>query len=251
MKSANLFQQAKVHYVIAAWSGDRRRGNDPYVKDRTYYLKKHLDHLSTYKHDLAAITIVAPDNDDEPSYFADYLTTIPEKVQNTPVSVVRRPNKGQSYGSYSDIYGRHRTSFDYYIFIEDDYAFVKDHFDLEMIMLFEMREKCGFLCSLATPWSGKMHAAISNGISRSDILERIYEKFGEFPHKHIKKSFDSYDCGPQLNFSYSFLDVGTKICDYLDTYKSPFNHAGKLKFFGEPSKESLIVPLQFDLARTI
>jgi hypothetical protein len=243
-----LSDYARVHYVIAAWSGKRRKGNKPYDEDKTYYLRKHLEHLHDYKHGLSQITIVAPENEGEPDSFTCFLKTVPKTIQKAKVEVVRRPNYGQSYGSYSAVYGEHRTSFDYYIFIEDDYAFVKDYFAFEMIKEFELRKRCGYLCSYVSFWGNKVHAAISNGISRSDILEKIFEKYGELPH-HSKSKFN-YDCGPQINFSFSFLDVGTKIHDYLSVYKSPFNDAGTLKIFGDESKESLIVPLQFKLSET-
>lgn len=236
----------KINYVIACWSGERRRGNDKYELDRTRYLKEHLKSLHHLKHNLSQITVVVAEDEDEPSDFTQFIKDIPNRIKTTPVVVERRENKGQSYGSYSHVYGMYRTKFQYYIFIEDDYLFVKDNFDLEMMEQIESDSNCGFLCSLVFPGATKKdqpHAAIANGISRSTILEKIWKKNNCLPHGD-EEGF-TYSASPQLEFSWAFLDVGAELYDTLNNYRAAFNEAGRLIYFGDRKKDDLIIPVQF------
>lgn len=241
---------SKINYVIATWSGSRRHGNDRHVTDRTFYIKEQLDSLEKLKHNLSQITIVVPYNPAEPPYLRDYLNSLPPVLGGTPLVVVDRENKGQSYGSYSHIYGLYRDQFDYYIFIEDDYIFVEDAFDHTLVSTFNNRKNCGFLCSLAKNFDGRQHAAISNGIASSASLEMVWKHHdGRLPHGDIKKGYMAL---PQLLFSWGFLDAGLTLQDMTDEYDAPFNELGNMIVYGQGSKlthslryKNLIVPIQF------
>lgn len=236
----------KVNYVIACWSGERRRGNEKYDLDRTHYLKNHLKSLYLLEHNLSQITIVVAEDEDEPPDFTQFVKNIPNKIKKTPIVVERRENRGQSYGSYSHVYGMYRTKFQYYIFIEDDYIFVKNNFDLELMEQVEIDNDCGFLCSLVFPGANlkvQPHAAISNGISRATTLEKIWKKHNCLPHGD-KDGF-TYCASPQLEFSRAFLDIGTELYDTLNNYRAAFNDAGRLIYYGNRKKEDLIIPVQF------
>lgn len=233
----------RVNCVIATWSGPRRAGNDKYHTDPTTYLKAQIASLQKFKHGLAQITIAVPENPREPADFTNYLNQLPTKIGTVDVVIIRRKNVGQSYGSYSDIYLKYGRFFDYYILIEDDYVFVKDHFDLELMTQFELKAKCGFLCQYVSLFDGKWHAAISNGITKSEILEKIVVEFDRIPHGPVDKF--TYGVAPQLEFSWAFMDVGYVLYDLMEKYRAPYNDAGKLKFYGNKSGPDLLVPVQF------
>lgn len=240
----------KINYVIATWSGQRRLGNDLFHEDSSLYLRKHLESLSKLDHHLGQITIVVPENPDEPEEFTNYLQTIPPTIKNTPVKILHRKNIGQSYGSYSDAFLRYRDIFEFYIFMEDDYAFSKPNFDQIMVQMFESAEDCGYLSSyvkfdLPDYHSARPHAAVSNGICSTEALQIIVKKFGLLPYGGDSTEKIIYDCKPQLEFSYAFLWVGKRLYDYRTIYNAPFNHIGSLQMLGDPKKEGLIVPLQF------
>lgn len=241
-----LLSTFKINYVIATWSGPRRAGNDTYHQDRGFYVKKHLNSLKKYKNSISQITIAVPENPEEPKSFTSAINSVPSKIQNAEVVVTRRPNIGQSYGSYSQIYGQYKDAFTYYFFIEDDYVFVKDDFDLDLIRLLEWKRtrNCGFLCSMVSMYARKPHAAISNGIARSDTLAAVWKKFGCLPHGP-KNQDVGYSTSPQLEFGWGFLESGTTLQDYLEYFRAPFNDAGTLKMYGNERNPDLLIPAQF------
>lgn len=135
----------KVHYVVACWSGMRRTNPPQYVQDRTAFVQKHLQSLRALRHSLSRITFVIADNPEEPKEYRAWIRNLPKYIQGAPVDVLERPNVGFSYGGYSDVFSRHRTEPDYYLFVEDDYIFRADDFDKTMVGEMERTPRCGFL----------------------------------------------------------------------------------------------------------
>lgn len=243
----------KINYVIATWSGKRRPGNDQFHQDSSLYLKQHLESLSKLDHSLGQITIAVPENLTEPEEFTNYLQSIPSTIKNTPIKILRRKNIGQSYGSYSDVFIKYQDAFDFYIFMEDDYIFSKPHFDQIMVQMFQASQNCGYLCSYATKFppddhNAKPHAAVSNGISSTEVLKKILKKFNVLPHGATATEDAEYSCAPQLEFSFSFVEINKFLYDYRSIYKTPFNHVGSLRVLGDKREDHLIVPLQFAIS---
>jgi hypothetical protein len=247
---------AKVNCVIAAWSGPRRDQFDPYAEDRTYYLRAQLKSLQKLEHRLDQITIVVPENEDEPESYTQFIASLPVSIGESKLVVIRKENYGQSYGSYSHVYGEYRNQFDYYIFIEDDYIFIEDNFDTELVVDHRVFHNCGFLCSLVmedinTP---EIHAAIANGIADSSSLQLIWDKYGELPHSNWGKAElnekTKYNTGPQIQFSHAFLEVGKGLYDLIFKYCAPFlavdlSDKKTLKVFASHRKKTILAPVQF------
>jgi hypothetical protein len=234
----------KVNYVVACWAGDRRKTDDTYHYDKSFYLRMQVRALSKYKNNLSQITFVIADCEDEAEEFSQAVKQLPTKIQNTPVTVLRRENNGQSYGSYSHCFAKYREEFDYYIFIEDDYVIVQDNFDEILVNMYRAKSDCGYLCSLVFSSTPYPHAAISNGIAHSEVLEKIWHKFGEIPYG--KKEGFTYNSDPQLMFSFAFWEVGYRICDTLDEYRSLYHRwDNKPINYGDFNKPDLIMPVQF------
>jgi hypothetical protein len=237
--------EAKVCYVIATWSGRRRAGNKAFHKNPIIYLKKHFGQLEKMQHSLDLIVLAIPHNSSEPEEFTDYLSKLPKVINGAPIVFLRRENIGQSYGSYSDAFTAY-PSYDYYIFMEDDYAPTVDNFDEILIQMFEASPECGYLCSYGhnKPPEGA-HAAISNGISNHSTLTQIMNKLGHLPYGGDITKTREYAAEPQLAFSRGFMESHTRIYDYLSYYKSPFNNAGKLIIYGPEHQPALLSPVQF------
>jgi hypothetical protein len=240
----------KINYVIATWTGKRRRGNEAHRYDKTLYLKEQLRLLEEYPHDLSRITVVAPHNKRELARDTEYLAGLDGTVVGgSPVVTIRRENKGHSYGSYSHVFGLDRSlgagkssEFDYYIFMEDDYAFVQDNFDQKMVNMFEGKDNCGYLCSLVTDFEDRGHAAISNGIASSAVLEKVWEQHGCLPSSNFTTT---YHCQSQLQFSWAFLDAGYQLHDFTDQYSVLFNETGKcIRFGAQP--QIMMAAIQFN-----
>lgn len=249
-------KKPSINLVIACWSGIRRDDFKPYIEDRAYYLETQLKSLGCLKHKVDQITFVIPDNPEEPAEYTRCLESIPRKIGTACVEIIRRPNFGQSYGSYSHVYGLYRDRFDYYLFVEDDYIFVQNNFDEELMINCRGMLNCGFLCSLVledidTP---EIHAGVANGISGSDVLEQIWIKYGELPHRNWEDAelneITKYNTGPQIQFSHAFLNVGKGLYDMTYKYQVPFLSVGlkdvkKLVVYAKHRNKILLAPVQY------
>jgi hypothetical protein len=249
-------RKPSINCVIACWSGLRRDGFEPYEENRSYYIKSQLASLRKICHGLDQITFVVPENPNEPAEFTAFLKEIPRRLGTALVTVVRRENFGQSYGSYSHAYGMYRDRFDYYLFIEDDYIFVENNFDQELMVNFESMLNCGFLCSLiledlSTP---DLHAGIANGITSSAVLEKIWNRYKELPHRNWEDAAlddkTKYNTGPQIRFSHAFLDIGKGLYDMTYKYQAPFLSVGlkdvkSLRIYAPHREKILLAPVQY------
>jgi hypothetical protein len=242
--------KAKICYVIATWSGERRQGNDTLVINASGYLEKHLKSLEKLKHSIDHIVIAVPENTEEPSEFTSFIKKLPSKLGKSKLSILYRENIGQSYGSYSDSYERYCDKYEYFIFIEDDYHFSQNNFDSILVQLFKNCDNCGYLCSRVdkyppTNYLGRPHAAISNGIASNKSLKKVKDMFGKLPYGGNATKAVAYTEAAQLEFSWGFLDAGLWLYDYKNYFSAPYHHVGKLQVYGNQNLPSLIQPTQF------
>ena len=236
--------EIKTNYCLATWSGPRKG-----IPMDDSFLRKHIEHLNTIKHSLSQVTIGHPRYDSEDQQFTTYLRGLSSLDDGTPIVVHYAPNKAMSYGQWSRIFELYRKQFTHYIFIEDDYVPVKDEFDSTLVNMYEKKRKddplLGFLCGLVLgrglTKKHPLHAAISNGISSSDVLQEIFKKFGTLvPYNAVYSA-------AQVKFSRFILETGFSLDDYLDQYRSVFYKSGKkiAEYLGEEeSKDDLIMPIQ-------
>jgi hypothetical protein len=230
------------NYLIAAWSGNRFRRHT-----ENHCLQAHINHLNTVKHSLAQVTIGYPENPREAPEYRDYVSSLKQLDDGTPIVVVPMVNEGLSYGQWSRMYDAFRDQFSHYIFIEDDYVPVQDGFDEILVQIFE-RESCGFLCGLFAKKGDSFghgscsepHSAISNGISSNEVLKVVHGKEG----LHKKNCETGRQ---QVEFSNKFMESGYQIKDYLSDYRClywPHRDMYRMYWNGKQD-EDLIVPLQY------
>lgn len=213
-------QGPRVNYVIGTWSGKRLVGY------RDTYLLRHLKHLNKIKHSLAQISVGYPYNPSEKKWYANFIKSLKSLSDGTPIVVHPMPNKGLSYGQWSNVFGVYRDQFTHYIFIEDDYVPQKDFFDEILVSMFEslQSKNCGYLCGLVFTKEGRFgglkedHAGISNGVSSAAVLNKVWGKYGCLPHlkTHLKAGREE----EQVIFSKAFLNVGFTLHDYLPKFRS-------------------------------
>lgn len=219
-----------INYIVNAWLGSRTNGNTK------TYIHEHLETLYSLEHNLSQITIVFPYH---PNIFSNEILKLKEitKIKSTPVEFLHRENAGISYGSYSHAYFQYLDKFEYYIFIEDDYAFVEDNFDETLVNMINERKNCGYLCSLV--WEPpitchKKHGAISNGIAKEAALKKILLQHGNLP----------YHGESQVVFTHAFIEAGYEIEDTTDRYNALFRlHSNESIDHSPGPKPALINPL--------
>lgn len=251
----------QTNLLIACWPALTRTAI--LLEDTTYYLKKQVEHLEKYEHDLSQITFVVSDCNQETKDYTNFLKNLPTKIQGAVVKVHRKPNYGWSYGSYSAAYDTYRN-FDYYILLEDDYVVCTDHFDEKMIYMMMQYPKCGYMCSVKYKVSSEWcSSSISNGIVSEPALNAVWNKFGCIPHGSVEHGItEGYGkiclqngkrVHHQADFARSFIEAGYELEDMADNYVFPFHTVvdGQQQIWFSLRNESffdfkyIIVPVQF------
>lgn len=229
----------RTNYVIAAWTGPRRA--DP--RAGFAYLDFHLDQLSKTPHDLSQITVVLPYSENITKKDRIRLEAR-RRIGKSNLVFMFKENRGISYGSWNHAYMQYRDSFDYYFFIEDDYVYTKNNFDTVLINIFNSSANCGYLCTYAKDYPAHHHAAISNGIASSTVLEKVVKQQGWLPHYagHEMK----YSATGQLDFSRAFLEAGFSIADTTNVFRAPYFEPlnSTIVEFAPQQREYIIQPVQ-------
>lgn len=230
-----------INYCISGvFAGSRRAGCDEYNQDRSWVIRRHIEALHKYKHNLDQITLIINKIPDEPKEFREYINTIPSQIQDTKVVIYERENKGISYGAFSEYMGLVRNDFDYHIFVEDDFYFCQDFFPEILINIFNKKEDCACLCALFT----NGHSAMPHSLISKEAINRVWDKHGCIPHGTKADAIET----AQVAFSYAFTDLGMKIYDWLqDGYCSYYyNFYRDIHGFGDITKPIMIKPVQMD-----
>lgn len=228
----------RVNLVVACWGGPRRTPDAQYEADRAYYLKQQMDSLSRFKHSLSQITFVSTGGDTDNYY--RYL----ERVVGKDFEVIQRPNYGMSYGSFDAAWQADR-SFDYYIFLEDDFVFVRDNFDTEMVKYFQALPDCGYLCQLS--W-GKIspHPAIFNGMASRECLSKLDVLPGAMAVGSDTISFyGAVETAGQRGWGIKVQEIGLKVYDMGRKFRAPFVEAdGSMICWHPEAPYYIITPTQ-------
>lgn len=238
----------KTAYVVASWGGARRKPQHPRLHaDGGLYVRENVIRALSLGRGLDRIVIAAPEGHGFYRGYEESLTQLPEigAHMGKSVEVLRRPNIGLSYGSLNDVYGKYMTSFDYYIFTEDDYWPATFDFDEILVRMIEERPKCGFLCGLL--WEVKDYAqgcaAIFVGIFRSKALEAVWNSRGCLARFQGNDYGEAEHAG-QIGISTSLVQAGYAIEDWTKHYSSPFHKETGVVVYGDPKAPALFIPAQ-------
>ena len=218
------FQPKKSCYVVNFYFGDRRKTITEFESDRLIFLKKQIEVLSLYYHNLDKIIFNFNVENEHYKYLNDALKIIPKKIQNTDVEVLIRENKGFSYGAWSDSFEKNRDEYDYFIFNEDDYFVIENNWDEYLIRKYHTLPDTGYLCPLqrdGAEWNDyKPHAGHSFGIASTKSLNKVWDKYGKLPHS-LENNYKLQE-KIQHNFSYAFFEVGLRVYDIREDYRVQF-----------------------------
>lgn len=211
---------ARINYVVAAYLGDRKFMDGAFLADRWHYLRAQVEMLRRLRHNLDQITFVINTN---------VPLTVPEDIKAAGV-VVQRPNRGMSYGAWSDAYAASRGKFTHYIFNEDDYLFTQQDFDRLLLDEFTKRPGVQMLCGAAYPIASfPTHPAVSCMIAGTLGLEASFRKGGMLPNFSPAGTAESpYPHGyqSQMRFSEHILSSGYKLEDWLLRWSTAFRMDG-------------------------
>lgn len=226
-------------YVCCVYLGDRRCAVKQYDEDRLSYVKEHVKSLQETLHNLARIVFVFNLEEEHHGLYEQAKSLIPRRIQGAEVELIERENIGMSYGAWSDAYEKYQGEYDYYIFNEDDYFFVEDHFDRYLVDKFNSFQNIGYLCGMAmnpspgVPWV--THAGNSIGISSSKVLKKVHEKFGCLPHQRqphqdLEERYGINEQKGQVAQTHEIFKMGYNIYDIREDYCVPHDTGPYLKW---------------------
>lgn len=184
----------RVHYVIATWSGRRRKRHrsnvipanfaDNHDNNPAEIVDAHVTAVKRWATSIDQITVVAPKCHTEPKSFKRYLD------RQSDFEVLRPDNDVERlcFHSFSVAYEKYRGQFDYWFFVEDDYVHVREGFDDRLIARFEaLQPKCGYVSACL---SDDMKPTWEDGVTRAGILEQVWTKYcmlpGDSPYEFFR-----------------------------------------------------------------
>lgn len=238
----------KTCYVITAWGGPRRAPDHAEMKkDGALYLREHVYRAAALCERIDRIVVACPHGS---AFYPGYEAYVDKleaegKVLDVTVEIFRRKNVGMSYGALSDVYGKYRTTFDYYIVAEDDYLPAMKDLDTILMGMIESAPRCGFLCGLIWTANGKIapHAGIFLGIIRSQALEKVWLRNGSLC-KFTENNYSEAEVSGQVGLSQAIVDAGFPLLDWLKTNKSVFFEAKGVTTFGNAKNKAFFLPAQ-------
>jgi hypothetical protein len=218
------FQSKRSCYIVSFYFGNRRRTVPEFEEDRLLFLKKQIETLQTYYHNLDKIIFSFNVEPEHYNYINEALKLIPSNIQNTPIEVVIRENKGFSYSAFSEAFSNNRDKYDYFIFNEDDYFLVENNWDEYLIRKYHTFPDPGYLCAIQRDedeWNNyKSHAGHTFGIASTLALNKVWEKYGCLPNSYEI----NYEIQQkvQIDFSHAFFEVGLRVYDIREDYRVSF-----------------------------
>jgi hypothetical protein len=213
-------------YIINFYLGNRRKTIKKYTnEDRLCFLKKQIELLEKYTHNLNKIIFNFNIESSHYHYFTEIFRITPKYIQSTPIEINVRINQGMSYGAWSDLYIDNKDQYEYFIFNEDDYFFIQNNWDQYLIDKFNSFKDAGYLCAVAREpdhWNGyKKHAAHSTSISSNKILSQILDHHNCLPHPKTSE-YNKIEKFGQIDQSFSVIKLGYNIYDIRDDYRVSF-----------------------------
>lgn len=205
------------HYVVACWGGARRKGGDP-----ARIFRRHTHALEAVPHSLAQVTFCVPDCPGESPDFRELVRSLPARLGGARVRVLERPNRGLSYGSWSDALSVWRGCFPHHFLMEDDFVLCKPHFDREMVRILNESGPRGLLCGGVSEC--RTYADISNCLASDEALQLVWRaNGGVLPHTPSQGyAADS----AQSVFGQAFWRLGLPLHDLRAHYGVSFGEDG-------------------------
>ena len=233
--------------MISSWHGRRTMAASYFDRYGWHAVQKHVECLRRVRHGCDRITIVAPTGPEDtyPPDYEEYLWWLRE-VNGVPVRHIRRDNRGHSYEGWRLAYLDDPT-FDYYIFIEDDYCPVHD--DLAPILAWELDGRFAYLCGYMWRCTARdVKWAQMEPCDDGDVIDVASVSNGIVAASAMKAAAARGPFFNQVHFSQLLQFAGVEVVDWVGRYRSPFfcdnPKAPELKDFSPDSNEYVMVPIQ-------
>jgi hypothetical protein len=234
-----------INLVITSYFGNRRQKYNNPVAD----LKIHYEWLHSIKHNINLVTLVCTTDSNFSKEYEVQLNKY-QSSKDIKCDIIFRENQGASYGSFSHAFSKYKSQFDYYYFLEDDYAVVENHFDTNLIDQMKQDIKIGYIPAFSGRKDQMSHGSIPSGMFNAKVLQAITDKHGRFTFgsENTYWGHQGYEASQYLQ-AQQILNENYKIIDNLDTRRSWFfgctdDHETIMCFEYEKFNKQIIIPTQ-------
>jgi hypothetical protein len=164
------------------------------------------------------------------------------------IKVIHRENIGRSFGGYNRAFELYKNQYDYWAFTEDDILLLGNQYFKICIDAFEKQARTGFVAIQGLNcefFDGRRrrHAHGGVGLTRKDVLEKVWRKFGALPHssRHDAQTWDDIIRFGEVPFTNCIERIGynlTTVVSPYPLYAYAYDHMrGKPSNYPEPIKE--------------
>ena len=206
-----------MYYIIATFNGNKnasrryqRTHTHPNVGD---VLSTHLESLETLKHKCNVVVSIAESSNTRSEYYAN--------IKN--FNTIQCKNYGYSMGQWLNAYEKLEPS-NYYIFVEDDYCFNKNNFEMILLKHYKnkFKDNIGLLCSIVEGGDGRnpVHFEGFVFVSR-ETMEKMYN-FVKTPITKLTRVENYYPQG----FKYKYDTFHYKGGYFQMAFSQLFNASG-------------------------
>jgi len=183
----------KTCLVVAFYFGEResckKQESLKYIDAQKYNLKK-------YQHNLSEIIFVIAEDGRKKT----------EMKKEDGITYVYRKNKGLSFASWMKVVKMYKNQFDYYIFLEDDYCFVKDNFDKIMIDEFNrinIKEEANYVVTFIGSGISTIGIISSNSLKKLNYFKDMKIKFHNEKGDSMRQFLDYVSPVQTINKQYN------------------------------------------------
>ena len=235
----------KTNLVITSYFGNRRQKFNNPVTD----LKIHFDWIHSIKHSIDLVTLVCTTDN---QFSKEYQTQLERFVNSKDINsdIIFRENSGASYGSFSHAFSKYGSEFDYYYFLEDDYAVVEHNFDTHLIDQMKHDNQIGYIPAFSGRKDQLAHGSIPSGMFNSKVLQIIANKHGKFTFgtENTYWGHQGYEASQYLQ-AQQIHDENYKIVDNIASKRSWFlgstdDHETIMCFEFDKFADQIIIPTQ-------
>lgn len=214
----------KINLIIGTYGGYYGKEN------KQNYLRNNILTLNNIKSNITQITIMKPNIESHHLIYDNYYNFNDLNIDNIRHKIVIKEceNIGISYGQlFTEIFND--SSFDYYIFIEDDYLIFIDYFEDQLINYYNsINDQNSLICSFI--YKNNIQNALTYGKvvgETDDLLECLKKSFAKFDIDKVESTLP--------DFSLSFFSKNTvkklkdcyiNISNILEIYSPKLNKLG-------------------------
>ena len=194
------------------------------TSDKLFFLKKQIENLNTYHHNLDKIIFIFHYEKLQYNIISEAINLTPKIIKNASVELQIHESTLDFNQIISEIYGKKRNDFDYFIFNTEDYFLADNNWDEYLIRKYHTLPNTGYLC-LALQESThnnirKFYSEPIFGISSTSSLNKIWNEYKCLPYYEQDETHT--DIRRKINFTYTFNELGLRVYDVREDYRVYF-----------------------------